>query len=71
MKTNQFIENKKNYYGENINLIYHDGSSYIGVYHSYTTAVDNDPDGESITLLMPDGGQTEYFTDEIKEILLA
>lgn len=45
-----------------------DGSIVEGVWMDWTSALDNEPDGESITVERPSGTQIEIFVDEIKDI---
>lgn len=44
------------------------GSTVIGQWTNYTSALDNEPDPESITIEKPWGAGIEIFIHEIKDI---
>ena len=45
-----------------------DGQVFIGEWIDWTSAQDNEPDPESITIAQADGFYTEIFVNEIKDI---
>jgi hypothetical protein len=61
---------KKEYFGKKVQVVFIDGQeSFIGVLTGYTSELDNEPDGESITVDTT-RGPFEIFTEEVKEISL-
>ncbi|OUN20825.1 hypothetical protein [Pseudoflavonifractor sp. An85] len=53
----------KEAHGKNVRITLNDGSVFEGLAYDYTSALDNEPDPESITI-----DHTELFVDEIKSI---
>jgi len=53
----------KEAHGKNVRITLNDGSAFEGLAYDYTSALDNEPDPESITI-----DHTELFVDEIKSI---
>lgn len=51
--------------GKNVRVILDDGAVFEGIAYDYTSAQDNEPDPESITI-----GHTEIFAPEIVKIEL-
>ena len=67
MKTTHF--NIKKFMNKIVNIKCNDGEKLIGKLINYTSALDNEPDGESITI--KDGNSyIEIFTEEIEKIEL-
>jgi hypothetical protein len=55
--------------GKELRIYCTDGSTTIGRWSNWTSGVDNEPDGESITVDTPDGGPVEIYIDEIERIM--
>ena len=55
-------------YDKKITVICVDGQRISGILDGWTSAADNEPDGESITLLVENESPTEIMIDEIAEI---
>ncbi|WP_099205868.1 hypothetical protein [Scatolibacter rhodanostii] len=55
----------KEAHGKQVKIILKDGQIYSGLAYDYTSALDNEPEPESITV-----GQTELYAPEIKSIEL-
>lgn len=53
----------KEAHGKNVRITLDDGSVFEGLAYDYTSALDNEPDPESITI-----DHTELFVDEIMSI---
>ena len=53
----------KEAHGKNVRITLNDGSVFEGLAYDYTSALDNEPDPESITI-----DHMELFVDEIKSI---
>ena len=49
--------------GKNVRITLHSGQVFIGIAYDYTSALDNEPDPESISI-----GVTEIFATEIEKI---
>ena len=69
MNVNEFLSQKL--YGKKIVVICTNDESYTGIYDSHISELDNEPDGESILIIIPNFGLTEIPVDEIKRIELA
>ncbi len=54
--------------GKQIIVTCTDGQSISGLWMDWTSAQDNEPDPESITVKKPWGEQIEIYINEIKEI---
>lgn len=66
--------NLKNYsylLDENIKIICNNRQTFIGKWIDWTSAQDNEPDPESITIEKPWGAQIEIFVRDIREIFSA
>ena len=66
MNINRFLSQEP--YGKEIIVNFKDGTMRTGIYDSYISEYDNEPDGESILIEIPDFGLTEIYIDEISEI---
>lgn len=53
----------KEAHGKNVRVTLDDGSVFEGLAYDYTSALDNEPDPESISI-----DHTELFVDEIRSI---
>lgn len=53
----------KEAHGKNVRITLDDGSVFEGLAYDYTSALDNEPDPESISI-----DHTELFVDEIRSI---
>lgn len=64
------IDLKKYWYlnGENVVVTCTDNSTITGQWTNWTSALDNEPDPESITIEKPWGEGIEIFIHEIKDI---
>ncbi len=58
----------KHLFDKQVNVICNDGRYIVGEWVDWASALDNEPDPESITIKRTDGAQIEIFVDEIKEI---
>ena len=54
-----------------INVVCTDGDVLTGVWIDHTSELDNEPDGESITIERADGALIEIYVAEIERIELA
>lgn len=54
--------------GEQVTVTCTDGKIFKGKWMNWTSAQDNEPDPESITIAQDDGFYTEIFVNEIKDI---
>lgn len=59
--------NIEKYINEIVKILCNDGDIIVGKLINYTSELDNEPDGESITL-NTDDGLIEIFTEEITSI---
>lgn len=58
------------YWNKIVHITMVDGDSLTGQVVSYTSAVDNDPDPESILIRIPSGMLIELFDYEVESIVL-
>ena len=62
---------KMEYFDKKVKVIFHDGDSIIGTLSNWTSALDNEPDGESIDLNDIDTPAIfEIYVEDIKDIVL-
>ena len=55
-------------FGKPVKAILKNGQEMIGILNGWTSEVDNDPDGESITMKTPEYPMVEVYTAEIERL---
>ena len=58
------------YWNKIVHITMVDGDSLVGQLVSYISAVDNDPDPESVIIRVPSGMLIELFDYEVERIVL-
>ena len=61
---------QEHYYGKNIRITHKDGDVYEGVLIDYTSALDNEPEPESITIETQYGNLGETYIKDIASVEL-
>lgn len=65
MTKNEFFETMEEHFGKKIKIICMDGQIVVGILMDYTSALDNEPDPESVTVDEESGFMTEVYLHEV------